>query len=624
MVNRLVVICKAVLRSYIFCIFTRGQRQLLNLDGLGRAVQEVSLYLLSGAALHAVLCGLKVSYNQNVVGRRLGLLGIYNVIANDSKVIGAARLDGSSIVCYVGSTVGSNLVPSIVYLNLNRRRGLDRGNLSGSYVNLCNSSIGRSSVGLISNNGPVILSIAFVDVEILDVLGTNLVANGDGLGACVGNLTYGSRGNNYGINLVVAVGINQLNSASNLIDCGSLLKVSQSVGASSISYYNINSLLNIVQLVLSAVQLGLLVVARNSFQLTNSTSSNYLGIIISIYAINILVAIGLNANQNLNIQTNQVRNIGRNLGESLRLQSILIGYVASQLNLIGVLTRGLLNRSQLSSSGLIQIHVLLADSLLARNIGSILKVVDIVRPYYTLHVQCVVQNLCSVLTRQSSVQISINILEQVVQLAVLHGVLSPSCTSQASLLSIVASSYQYHLCSLKTGYGIVRSKLGSRLTSDDASVLQVTYVTLSPSCGRQIGERSREGCVSAGVVITAIHDREDHLCHLSTGNGGVRLEGAVIVTLDYAQRREHVYSGGGLDVSLIAVRRRTSEHSERASERQHQCENLFEVAYEKLKIDTKSHPRRKSMRHENIFVICKFNNMHHIMDNNIRYILLSM
>lgn len=122
-VNRLVVICKAVLRSYIFCIFTRGQRQLLNLDGLGRAVQEVSLYLLSGAALHAVLCGLKVSYNQNVVGRRLGLLGIYNVIANDSKVIGAARLDGSSIVCYVGSTVGSNLVPSIVYLKLSKYDG---------------------------------------------------------------------------------------------------------------------------------------------------------------------------------------------------------------------------------------------------------------------------------------------------------------------------------------------------------------------------------------------------------------------------------------------------------------------------------------------------------------------
>ena len=259
----------------------------------------------------------------------------------------------------------------------------------------------------------------------------------------------------------------------------------------------------------------------------------------------------------------------------------------AQGDLVGVLAGGLLDRQKLSSIGLNEVHVLAADGLVVINVGSRLEVLDVVGPNYALHVECVVQDLCSVLTRQSSVQISINILEQVVQLAVLHGVLSPSCTSQASLLSIVASSYQYHLCSLKTGYGIVRSKLGSRLTSDDASVLQVTYVTLSPSCGRQIGERSREGCVSVGVVITAIHDRKDHLCHLSTGNGGVRLEGAIIVTLDYAQRREHVYSGACLDVSLVAVRRCTGEHGECTSKRQHQCENLFEVAYKRIKSNDK-------------------------------------
>ena len=255
----------------------------------------------------------------------------------------------------------------------------------------------------------------------------------------------------------------------------------------------------------------------------------------------------------------------------------------AQGDLVGVLAGGLLDRQKLSSIGLNEVHVLAADGLVVINVGSRLEVLDIVGPNYALHVQCVVQDLCSVLTRQSSVQVGINVLEQVVQLAVLHGVLSPSCAGQASLLSIVASSYQYHLCSLETGYGIVRSKLGSRLTSDDAGVLQVTYVALSPSCGRQIGERSRKGCVSVGVVITAIHDRKDHLCHLSTGNGGVRLEGAVIVTLDYAQRREHVYSGACLDVSLVAVRRCTGEHGERASERQHQCENLFEVAYKRIK-----------------------------------------
>ena len=118
----------------------------------------------------------------------------------------------------------------------------------------------------------------------------------------------------------------------------------------------------------------------------------------------------------------------------------------------------------------------------------------------------------------------------------------------------------------------------------EAGVLQVTYITLCPSCGRQIGKLGRQGGVGIGIVVAAIHDRKDHLCHLSTGNGGVRLERAVFVTLNYAQRREHVYSGGCLDVSLVAVRRRTSEHGERASERQHQCENLFEIAGEKTYI----------------------------------------
>ena len=249
----------------------------------------------------------------------------------------------------------------------------------------------------------------------------------------------------------------------------------------------------------------------------------------------------------------------------------------AQGDLVGVLAGGLLDRQKLSSIGLNEVHVLAADGLVVINVGSRLEVLDIVGPDYALHVQCVVQDLCSVLTRQSSVQVGVNVLEEVVQLAVLHGVLSPSCAGQASLLSIVASSYQYHLCSLETGYGIVRSKLGSRLTSDDAGVLQVTYVTLCPTCRCQIGKCSREGSVRVGIILAAVHDRKDHLCHLCAGNGFVRLERAVSVTLDYAQRREHVYSGVSLDVSLIAVRRRTGKHSERASERQYQCENLFEI-----------------------------------------------
>lgn len=49
---------------YIRLVSASGQRQLLNLDGLGGTVQEVSLYLLSGGTLHAGRSALVVGYNQ--------------------------------------------------------------------------------------------------------------------------------------------------------------------------------------------------------------------------------------------------------------------------------------------------------------------------------------------------------------------------------------------------------------------------------------------------------------------------------------------------------------------------------------------------------------------------------
>ena len=70
----------------------------------------------------------------------------------------------------------------------------------------------------------------------------------------------------------------------------------------------------------------------------------------------------------------------------------------------------------------------------------------------------------------------------------------------------------------------------------------------------------------------------DHLRHLRTSYGIVRLERAVGVTIDYAEGYQGVHDFSvDLDVGLIRERR-TGKHSERASERQYQCENLFEIA----------------------------------------------
>ena len=82
--------------------------------------------------------------------------------------------------------------------------------------------------------------------------------------------------------------------------------------------------------------------------------------------------------------------------------------------------------------------------------------------------------------------------------------------------------------------------------------------------------------ISRSVGLAAVPENEDHLRHLSTGYSAVRLEAAIGVTVDYTQSSQRVPSLGSLDVSRIRERR-TGKHSERASERQYQCENLFEV-----------------------------------------------
>ena len=96
--------------------------------------------------------------------------------------------------------------------------------------------------------------------------------------------------------------------------------------------------------------------------------------------------------------------------------------------------------------------------------------------------------------------------------------------------------------------------------------------------GANVGERGLVIVVRRSVRVTGTQDI-DHLCHLRTGYSCVGLERAVFETFDDAQLNQSVHDFIlDLDVSLIRERG-TSEHGERASERQHQCENLFEILH---------------------------------------------
>ena len=91
----------------------------------------------------------------------------------------------------------------------------------------------------------------------------------------------------------------------------------------------------------------------------------------------------------------------------------------------------------------------------------------------------------------------------------------------------------------------------------------------------------------------------DHLRHLRTSYGVIGLERTVGVTVDYAQLNESVHDFIlDLDVGLIRERR-TGKHSERASERQYQCENLFEIAGKIINFTVKPAISKKSLSFPN-------------------------
>ena len=194
----------------------------------------------------------------------------------------------------------------------------------------------------------------------------------------------------------------------------------------------------------------------------------------------------------------------------------------------------------------------------------------------------VVDQLCSILTRASTSEGSVNVLQQAVLVSQCIGLGSPASTYKASLLSIITQGYQQHLSSFLSSYLVVRAELGVALTSNNVQRLAVLDVASSPVT-IDVGESGLVVVIRRSVRVTGAQNI-NHLCHLSTGYSTVRLEGAVFETFDYAQRYQSVHDFRiDLNVGLIRERR-TGEHGECTSKRQHQCENLFEIRAKILKL----------------------------------------
>ena len=555
---------------------------LLDLDNLVGAVCEDHASFPLG-----VYAALRSSLNQkcDVVDGASGGVGVVNVAVYNY------HLNVSASVRTLNScgALTSHLVPLVVDGYAIVRTGAVY--LAGNNGSLLNEAVVGAIVASSSQNNVVVLLDAVVPIPVVRLelgLGSDgvvalLEGDVDVVRAYSGNLSY-CEGLNVQDGVVGgAVGSEQLNLGRLEV---SLILILGGRIVAVLSYESLDVIVDLVavyvygsglsQIVLGAVQLNLLAVHLEILQ-----DAGLLGVVLgSVNAVNLGLVVVLVQNGNhLVLQVGVVLlHVGEVEQSLVEVVGGLVGVVGllvlveSQLE--GLLAGGLGNVLQ-NSGGLLEVHELLANGLVVVAKQSYVGV-SIVTPYNGRGIDCVVDQLSSVLTRARTGEGSVNILEQAVLVSQSVGLGCPVDAYQACLVSVVAEGYEQHLSSFLSGYGLVRCKLGCRLASDDADRLAV----LDEASGPVAVDISKAGLVIVvrrSVRVTSAQ-HVDHLRHLRTSYGVIGLERTVGVTVDYAQLNESVHDFIlDLDVGLIRERR-TGKHSERASERQYQCENLFEIA----------------------------------------------
>ena len=563
---------------------------LLDLNNLVGAVREDHASFPLG-----VYAALRSSLNQqcDVVNRTSGGISVVNIaVYNYHLNVGTSVRALNELAGYV--SIASHGVPLV-------RDRYAVISLSAVYLTSNNGSLlNQTMVGAVvassSYNNIVVLLDTVVPIPVIglelglgkDVLVAALVGNINIVRTNSGNLT-----NCKGLNiqdgvLGGAVGSKQLN-------LGRLIVLRIGVLRGRIITIRINKRLDgivgvltiyvnrsgVSQIILGAVQLNLLSAVHLEILQDASLFSVVLG---SVNAVNLGLVVVLVQNGNhLILQVGVVLLHFSEVVQGLVLVIsglVQINGILVQGQLKGLLAGGLGNLGQ-NSGGLLQVHELLADGLVVIAKQSYVGV-SIVTPYNGRSIDCVVDQLCSVLTRARTGKGSVNVLQQAILVCQCVGLSSPASTYQACLVSVVAEGYEQHLSSFLSSYSCIRSKDGRRLTSNDTNGLAVLDVAACP-VGTNVGERSLVVVVRRSVRVAGTQN-VDHLRHLRTSYSCVGLERAVFKALDDAQLCQSVHDFiGDLDVRLIRERR-TSEHGERASERQHQCENLFQIAGEKTYI----------------------------------------
>jgi len=147
----------------------------------------------------------------------------------------------------------------------------------------------------------------------------------------------------------------------------------------------------------------------------------------------------------------------------------------------------------------------------------------------------------------------------------------------AFLHGIITQGHQQHLSQLGAGDVAGGSEAVAAHTGDDAPGGAVLDVLVGPGIGgAEHVVVGRLGGLLDGVSAAVQHSA-DHLGSLATLDVFGRLEAAVLVPVDDAQRRGHINGFGILDLILIRERRPSAHDHDRQqhSHTEHQAQNLL-------------------------------------------------
>ena len=537
----------------------------VDLDDLIGSVSKVSLGFNCKVVTQLAFSSFVCRDVQDILGGA-GSIRIINIAVYNHKYTLIAHSRGLCVRCH--------LVPVVADLHFIWRTSANAGHFSLDGAGLCDHCVVSGRVVTGDDHGPVVLGNTFIDVVILKLIG--LVARGDTGGANVGDFGHGHRGYDHGIDLAVAIVVDELNFIRSV---GIPIVVDGLQGFLGIGIIVVDNILTqrrFFKFVLYTVELHLFGVVGDRIQLSNGTCCQHLGVLVGVNTIHGVVA---DLHQDVHLLAHQIGIILGDLGVSISIFVCLNGVSA----LAVLFDRG-------HNTAVFDFRVVLVLQQGDRIVGIVQLVNSGHLGGVAAHPSVLILNFASLqgvphhLGRSVAGQGSgdIQTFQALVQ-ALLGGtdvdIHVPSVAGVALDVRIEAQADQQHLSQLGAGHIAVGAEPAAAHTRHDALGHAGLNVLLRPSSVggvAHVGERGGGRCAQGGL-LAAVQGHADHLADLGPLNVPFGLIGPVRIPADDVQRRARINGLGVLDLVLIRERRPGAHDHDRQhhSHTEHQAQNLL-------------------------------------------------